>query len=97
NTMEGDKAKQLLKYLKSDVKLEMTDGEGKRIAPAESQKVNNTSNPVEEKPNKMRSIEASPKPGRPGTNQTQGSTKPKMQEVSPESADLSVPQLKREN
>ncbi|WP_313027347.1 tetratricopeptide repeat protein [Soonwooa sp.] len=96
NTMEGDKAKQLLKYLKSDIKLEMTDGEGKKIAPTEPQKVNNAPNPDEEKSIKMRSIEATPRPGRPGINQTEGPPKPKMQAISPDAADASIQQLKSE-
>lgn len=72
-TPEGIKAKELLKHLKSDVKLELTDGEGKALAPTnpettptdnnelldQGKKENQPRRPV--RPGKNNNIEASPK------------------------------------
>ncbi|SHK27342.1 type IX secretion system periplasmic lipoprotein PorW/SprE [Epilithonimonas mollis] len=72
NTPEGKKAQELLKFLKSDAKLELTDETGKAVTQQENQKVLPTDDgtEIEEKMNASAPIGFGP--GKPGSGEASG-------------------------
>lgn len=78
NTPEGLKAKQLLKYLKSDVKLEMTDNSGNAINKNPPQTIEN---PITEEANRIKT-ERPTRPSNPGDMSLPAiSNEPKLQQM----------------
>ncbi|WP_300671540.1 tetratricopeptide repeat protein [Soonwooa sp.] len=88
NTMEGEKAKKLLKYLKSDIKMELTDGEGKKLdaAPATQRPASPTDDEaIQQRDGLPVSPAPTSRPPRPGGSNLEGSPRKmqQMQELSP--------------
>ncbi|MPN63887.1 hypothetical protein SDC9_211654 [bioreactor metagenome] len=67
-TPEGEKAKEMLKYLKSELELQKTDEEGNVINENKVQTAKSTPEPIRSNPRQEAPVQMSAEPAAPGTN-----------------------------